>query len=508
MRIKIFPFTSTLTAVLALGLLNRSGFADGISVSPSEGVGLTPIVVTVTGFVPDGGTYPNAYVTVDTNGYLGDCPGNQACVLSGNMGYYRGTHLLQATGAWGDGGNRHATTTFKVLDPEMMISQTCGTNGSKVLITGNHFNRNSTVYAYTGSALSNSNGQFAVEVTINAGNGPINLVATDGFNTLTNQFTVGPGICEPQAGTETGGTGGPMIRHPGGQPVPFSPGDPVRPGDEIITGAGGKLDVLLSDGTTLTIAESSRVKLDRYLFTPSAGQNDITGFSVLGGAFRYAAGLMEKHDDNVKLNTTFGVIGIRGTEFITRRDPCSTTQEVYLIHGQLAIKPTNSTTTNIVDAPASIFYDATNVTTSGLTQAAYDALKNEINQTNAVTFSSWVVQYFGCTNGNAAAAATADPDGDGQNNYAEFQSHTDPTTNASVFKLLGAAREGDGVRLVWQTHGGITNVVQAASSLGGIFSDTSSNIVIPGDVDVTTNYLHSGIVTNAAARFYRVRLAP
>ena len=118
------------------------------------------------------------------------------------------------------------------------------------------------------------------------------------------------------------------------------------------------------------------------------------------------------------------------------------------------------------------------------------------------------MQYFGCTNGNAAAAATADPDGDGQNNYAEFQSHTDPTTNASVFKLLGAAREGDGVRLVWQTHGGITNVVQAASSLGGIFSDTSSNIVIPGDVDVTTNYLHSGIVTNAAARFYRVRLAP
>ena len=62
------------------------------------------------------------------------------------------------------------------------------------------------------------------------------------------------------------------------------------------------------------------------------------------------------------------------------------------------------------------------------------------------------------------------------------------------------------MRLVWQTHGGITNVVQAASSVVGIYTDISSSLVIPGDVDITTNYFDSGVITNANARFYRVRL--
>lgn len=223
--------------------------------------------------------------------------------------------------------------------------------------------------------------------------------------------------------------------------------------------------------------------------------------------FIYVSGLMTKTPEpRVKINFLVGGGGIRGTEFISRRDPCSTTQEVYLIHGQLAIKPTYASVTNIVDAPATILFDATNVWTSGLAQAAYDALKDQVNQTNPVTFASWLVGHFGCTNNNPSTTATADPDGDGQNNYAEFLTRTDPTTNASVFRVLSGAREGDSVRLVWQTHGGITNVVQAAASLDGSYSNISPNLVIPSDADVTTNYLDAGVITNAAARFYRVRL--
>ena len=66
-------------------------------------------------------------------------------------------------------------------------------------------------------------------------------------------------------------------------------------------------------------------------------------------------------------------------------------------------------------------------------------LKEQVNQTNSVTFASWQVQYFGCTNNNPSALTTADPDGDGQNNYSEFLSRTDPTTNASVFRLVSGA---------------------------------------------------------------------
>lgn len=480
--------------------------ADGISVSPSEGVGGTPFTVTVTGFVPEGGTYPYASVSLDTYGYFSSCPGNSDCVLTGSMPLFHGRHVLEAV--MDNDGSRRASTSFKVFDAEMMINRSCGTNGSKVLMTGNHFNRNSYISAYTSAGLSDSNGQIVVQATLNEGNGPIYIVMSDGFNTVSNLFVVGPGGCDSQAGQLLGTPGPGTIRPPNGSPQPLRPNGPVRPGDELHTGAGGSADLLLTDGTRITMPQNSGLSLGSHTYNPADHQNDGADYGLLEGAFRYTSGLISKQNDNVRATTPSGFIGIRGTEFITRRAPCSSTQEVYLIHGQLAVKPLASAVTNIVDAPASIFFDATNVIIAPLTQAAYDVLKDEISQTNPVTFATWQVQYFGCTNNNAAAMADADPDGDGQNNYAEFLAHTDPTAGASVFKFVSAAREGDGVRLVWQTHGGVTNVVQAAPSLNGNYSNLSSDMIIPGEDDVITNYLDEGIITNTPARFYRIRLLP
>jgi len=186
----------------------------------------------------------------------------------------------------------------------------------------------------------------------------------------------------------------------------------------------------------------------------------------------------------------------------------TTTQEVYLIHGQLTIKPLYSNVTNIVDAPATIFFDATNVTASLLTQSTYDALLNEVNQAEPITFASWQIEYFGCTNDNPFAAPAADPDNDGESNFHEFLTRTDPTNSASVFRLISGAREGDGMRLVWKTHGGLTNVVQAASAVDGSYADISSPLIIFGDADVTTNYFDSGAFTNASRHYYKIRLAP
>ncbi len=49
-------------------------------------------------------------------------------------------------------------------------------------------------------------------------------------------------------------------------------------------------------------------------------------------------------------------------------------------------------------------------------------------------FLAWQSRYFGCTN-CPQAAWTADPDGDGQNNFAEFLAGTDPTSHASSFRI-------------------------------------------------------------------------
>jgi len=268
--------------------------------------------------------------------------------------------------------------------------------------------------------------------------------------------------------------------------------------------------VLLADGTTLTLSENSKLTVDNYVFDWSNHNNDKASYNYLQGAFQYVSGLIaKKPDPDVRVETAYGQIGIRGTRFIARRAPCSSTQEVYLIEGQLAIKPQATGETNICDAPVAIFFTSSNVSTAALTQATYDSISNELFQTSGpITYSSWAVQYFGCTTNNPAAAPDADADGDGQSNMAEFLAGTDPTRSASSFRLLSVAPAGNDLRVSWQCGGGRTNVVQCSGSLMGGWSNLSGNIVLPDSGDVTTNYVDTGAISNARAKYYRVQLVP
>ena len=66
------------------------------------------------------------------------------------------------------------------------------------------------------------------------------------------------------------------------------------------------------------------------------------------------------------------------------------------------------------------------------------------------------------------------------------------------------------VRLSFNTIGGTTNFVQAATVLtneASSFSDISAGIVATGSGQVSANYVDSGAVTNFPVRFYRIRLA-
>jgi hypothetical protein len=127
-------------------------------------------------------------------------------------------------------------------------------------------------------------------------------------------------------------------------------------------------------------------------------------------------------------------------------------------------------------------------------------------------FQCWQLQYFGCTN-CPQAAASADPDGDGQNNLAEFLSGTDPTNSASALRVSSAVRQGNDVVITWTTAGARTNAVQATAGDGNggyatNFTDISGLIVITGSGDAITNYTDVGGATNAPSQFYRVRLVP
>ncbi len=134
----------------------------------------------------------------------------------------------------------------------------------------------------------------------------------------------------------------------------------------------------------------------------------------------------------------------------------------------------------------------------------------QANYITALTaFQNWQIQYFGTT--NSPAGATSDPDGDGQNNLAEFLGGTDPTNSMSSFRVISVTVTGNSLRVTWTMGSNKTNTLQATAGdeNGGYNTNGFADIfTVTNTVGPVTNYLDDGGATNVPARFYRVRLVP
>jgi hypothetical protein len=89
-----------------------------------------------------------------------------------------------------------------------------------------------------------------------------------------------------------------------------------------------------------------------------------------------------------------------------------------------------------------------------------------------------------------------DNDGNGLYDLADY--------TIGPFRILSTVPEGNNIRVTWQTAGGRTNTVQAASSVSGTYANLSSAITRTNIGVFTTNYLEVG-GANKAARFYRIK---
>jgi len=80
------------------------------------------------------------------------------------------------------------------------------------------------------------------------------------------------------------------------------------------------------------------------------------------------------------------------------------------------------------------------------------------------------------------------------------------------FAFTAIITHTNNVTLSWNTSGGQSYVVQAAPNLAGNsqsnFADISPAIPAPGAAVSSTDYVDPGVLSNHAARFYRVRLGP
>ena len=297
----------------------------------------------------------------------------------------------------------------------------------------------------------------------------------------------------------------------------------------IATGTTAQLSFALTNSGGASISGTAAVQGGTTFSIVSGGSFNVGGFGTTNVVVQFAPASVGTFTTNVLFTSTGGnstnaVTGVGAIAPLAIFSGAPTSGVA-----PLAVTFTDTSTGTITNRFWDFGDSATTNTTATSVQHTYNAAGTNTvtlivsgplgvstnTQANYVTvltpYQGWQMQYFGCI-GCAQAAETADPDGDGQNNLAEFLAGTDPTNSASALDIISIVQEGDDVRVGWLAGGGRTNVVQAVNDAGSgftnNFSDLSPLFIIPGAGDVLTNYLDVGGATNAPSRFYRVRLVP
>lgn len=100
----------------------------------------------------------------------------------------------------------------------------------------------------------------------------------------------------------------------------LSPKSVVRQGDTLVTGKRSYAQVVMNDGTKMTMRPQSNLKIETFQFKQSEPQADNAVFRLLKGGFRTVTGLIGKrgNKDAYKLRASGATIGIRGTDFTSR----------------------------------------------------------------------------------------------------------------------------------------------------------------------------------------------
>lgn len=88
---------------------------------------------------------------------------------------------------------------------------------------------------------------------------------------------------------------------------------PIYENERIYTGEGAKVQIMFNDKSLYTIGENAEVVINEYVYDPKSGKGKSI-LEVTRGIFKFLTGEIAKDDpENVKVNTPFATIGVRGS---------------------------------------------------------------------------------------------------------------------------------------------------------------------------------------------------
>jgi len=112
-------------------------------------------------------------------------------------------------------------------------------------------------------------------------------------------------------------SGSAVIVRNGGE-IPARVGQPIFETDVLRTGGNGRIGVTLNDDTRVSLGPRSEVRLDRFLYAPSAGRLAVV-LKFVRGVAAYVSGQIAKlSPDSIRLETPAAVVGVRGTSVAIR----------------------------------------------------------------------------------------------------------------------------------------------------------------------------------------------
>jgi FecR protein len=395
--------TVTVISFFLTCLSSRSVLGQSVSVScsPCSGPQGTVVQVTLTGW---GGTPVGLVGATDSGGggtetvSSGCTPVGGTCTASLVMSDGVTTPTTFYIVANEDGLIVTSPQTFTVVPPLLTLSPTCGPGGT-VTATGQNFTISDTVNLYfgptestlLGTATTDANGNFTQAVTVPNLSGPVSAAAEPqepyvfGGPTIQQQFTA-PSCTQIATVSEISGT-----VTANGQTL--TNGSTVNLDATIVTGPDSQVLITFKDNTQLTLPSNAKIVLDQYVYNPSANPNGSFFFRSLEGAFQYISGLIGSNGSNKQIETGFGTIGIRGTQFIAWPGSVPNSIEIDLLSGIVFLTPSQSVGAQFT-GPLTIVMSATGTTTSSLTQDQYNTIYNNLFPSNTDTTPPTVTVTF------------------------------------------------------------------------------------------------------------------
>jgi hypothetical protein len=119
-------------------------------------------------------------------------------------------------------------------------------------------------------------------------------------------------------------------------------GQPIYLNDEIKTGPGNKLQILLKDQTVFNVGPNSVMTIDKFVFDPTKGELSV---GIQKGAFKFVSGkVSNSNPDAMKVKLPNATISVRGTGVAGNVAPDGAST-VVLLHGVVDVAGVAGTST-------------------------------------------------------------------------------------------------------------------------------------------------------------------